>query len=86
VAIRNRLNRLDGYPGDERKAGFRRKVNGMQKAETAHRSAGESRLHGLGGVFAMEQTGITEKMDLNKQEENEQSQADANPGEHVSGH
>jgi hypothetical protein len=86
VAVRNRLYRLNGCPGNKRKAGFRRKVNGMQKAETGHRSAGESRLHGLGGVFTVEHTGIAEEMDLNEQEEDEQTQADADPGEHLSGH
>ena len=58
----------------------------MQKAETGHRSAGKSRLHGLGSVFTMEQTGIAEEMDMNEHEEDKQTQADIDPRHQMSGH
>ena len=51
----------------------------MQEAKTGHRSAGESRLHGLGRVFAVKQAGVTEEMDLNEREEDKHTQADADP-------
>ena len=58
----------------------------MQKTETGHRPAGESRLHGLGGVFTVEQTGIAEEMGMNEHEEHKQTEAGADPRYQMFGH
>jgi hypothetical protein len=69
MPVGRRHFRLDEYPGDDGKADFNRRVSGMQETETAHRSAGENRLHGLSGVFTVKKTGIAEEMDRNEHEE-----------------
>jgi hypothetical protein len=79
VALGKRLFRRAGCPGDKRKPGFNGRVNGMQKAETGHRSAGQGRLHGLSIMFPVEQAGVAEVMDLNEREEDKHTEADADP-------
>jgi len=58
----------------------------VQETETRGRPAGECRLQGLGGVITMEKAGVPEKMDMNEHEENEQTEARADPRSQLFGH
>ena len=51
----------------------------MEKAKTGHRPAGESRSESLGCVLAVEQTRITQEMDVDEHEEDKQAEPAADP-------